>query len=80
MKLSFVRVAVKGFVDAEDYETLQCYVCILFDKSLIDEKDFKSVGMCRQYLFISKQRSIENCPPTCDALLLHSKRAVLQTR
>ena len=36
------------------------------------------VNLCIKYLFTKKQRSIDGCPPTKNALMQHVRRAMFQ--
>ena len=36
------------------------------------------MNAARQFLFVQKERTLENCPPTNDAFLQHVKRAIYQ--
>ena len=58
----------------EDINIIEGFVCKMYERNTI----FNDVNKCRRYLFASKSRSSELCPPTYDALLEHIKRAQLQ--
>ena len=54
---------------------LERFVVLLYDR----RGSSMSVNDARRWVFTMKGRSIENCPPTSDALLQHIRRAVLQS-
>ena len=60
----------------DDFQNLERYVILLYDRS----STLENVNECRKELFTKKGRSIDNLPPTRDALFQHSKRALLQAR
>ena len=54
--------------------TLQRFTVLLYDSSY----DCDNVNTARKKLFSSKGKTVENIPPTFDALLQHTRRAVYQ--
>jgi len=56
-------------------KTLERFVVVLYDCT----SDIMSVNDSRKYLFTFKSRSLENLPPTQEALRQHVKRATYQT-
>lgn len=61
------------FVDAS-FPVIERFVVLLYDRTSTDQE----VNVLRKHLFASKGRSLENIPPTKDALFQHIKRAVYQ--
>ena len=57
----------------EDLKNLEHYVVLLYDRS----SSLEEVDDCRRSLFTTKGRNIESIPPTKDALIQHSRRALL---
>jgi len=62
-------------VTTETSQVIERFVVLMYDKT--SESD--SVNVCRKELFARKNRSIENIPPTKNALELHIKRAIYQS-
>ena len=58
----------------EDIQSLETYVVMIYDRL----STLRSVNECRKTLFTKKGRNIESLPPTRDALIQHSRRALLQ--
>jgi len=56
-------------------KTLERFVVLLYDRT----SDIMSVNDSRKYLFTFKSRSLEDLPPTQEALRQHIKRATYQT-
>ena len=54
--------------------SIERFVSLLYDRTSTET----SVNKCRKVLFASKGRSLEGIPPTSDALLQHTKRAIYQ--
>lgn len=65
-----------GLLKEEDINSITRFVVLLYDR-LSDTDD---VNECRRSLFTKKARSVEQIPPTQDALLQHMKRATFQSR
>ena len=55
-------------VTTETSQVIERFVVVMYDKT--SESD--SVNVCRKELFARKNRSIENIPPTKNALELHN--------
>ena len=55
-------------------EIIEAFVCIMYDRGT----DTFAVNEARLQLFARKQRSYDAIPPTLDALMEHTKRAVYQ--
>ena len=58
----------------ELFPIIERYVSLLYDPTTL----LSSVNECRKSLFTARGRSLESIPPTQDALLLHTKRAIYQ--
>ena len=61
-------------VTDEDLKSLERHVILIYDKT----STLQDVNKCRKTLFAKKGGSIEALPPTKDALIQHSRRALLQ--
>ena len=57
------------------FNLVQRFVVLIYDRTC----PLDDVNLCRKYLFTKKQRSIDGCPPTKDALMQYVKRAMLQS-
>ena len=57
-----------------DIEIIEAFVCIIYDRGT----DTFAVNKARLELFARKQRPYDALPPTLDALIQHTKRAVYQ--
>ena len=57
-----------------DIQMIERFVVLLYDRA----GSSSSVNFARRWLFTKKGRTIDNCPPTSDALRQHIQRAVLQ--
>ena len=55
--------------------TIERFVVLLYDRASAD----MDVNAARRILFAQKGREIDKIPPTRDALVLHTKRAIIQT-
>ena len=66
--------ALPEVVDYSSLEVIERFVVLLYDRT----SNFTKVNEARQELFGKKSRTLENIPPTQEALLQHTKRAVLQ--
>lgn len=62
-------------IQDEDFQMIEWFTVLMYDTT----STTRSVNECRRILFTKRNRSIENIPPTADALKLHVKRAILQT-
>lgn len=60
---------------SEIFEKLERYCVILYDRT----SSQSSVNSARRELFCKRNRAIENLPPTQDALINHTKRALYQS-
>lgn len=71
-------VSCSNFPSDQELEELlpaiERYVTLLYDPTSL----LISVNECRKALFATKGRSLEAIPPTHDALLQHTKRAIYQ--
>lgn len=76
MTEKFTLLSKKDSLDDDDMTSIQKYVVHVYDKN----SELELVNTCRRNLFIKKGRSVENCPPTLNALTLHTLRAMLQSR
>ena len=56
------------------FQSLKHYTVVLYDKT----SSLESVDEARRELFCQKNRTMENIPPTQDAVLQHSKRVSYQ--
>ena len=61
-------------IDDVHFKALQRFVVLMYDRS----SPCQNVNQCRRILYTRRNRSIENIPPTADALLQHTLRAALQ--
>ena len=61
-------------MESEIFKLLQRFVILMYDRN----SNLESVNEARRELFCKQGRNLENLPPTEDALLLHSKRAIFQ--
>ena len=61
-------------VEAQHFQRLEHFTVILYDKT----SDLEFVDEARRELFCYKNRTMENIPPTQDALLQHCKRVGYQ--
>ena len=71
---TFVRLSSLCPLSASDIEVIERYVILLYDKT----SACANVNDCRRQLFTQQGRMIDNCPPTQDALMQHTLRAILQ--
>ena len=58
-----------------DMRILEEFVVLMYDRTC----PVFTVNEGRKYLFTKLNRPIENCPPTLDSLIQHTKRAMLQS-
>lgn len=70
------RAASTHTISDEDLEVIQRFVILLYDRT----SACVDVNQSRRELFTKKNRTVENIPPTLDALRLHIKRASLQSK
>jgi hypothetical protein len=61
--------------DAWQINTLERFIIIVYERTSVLE----DINESRYQLFCKKNRSLENLPPTKDALLLHIQRAIYQS-
>ena len=61
-------------ISDDDFQSIERYVVLIYARSSILE----SVNDCRKALITKKGRNIESLPPTRDALIRHSMKALLQ--
>jgi hypothetical protein len=71
---SFSSKSDDHFIDDNSVKVLERYVCILYSKTT----ELSDVNECRRMMFTKKGRTVDNIPPTNNALLQHIKRAVYQ--
>ena len=62
-------------VNCKEFQLLERFTVIIY----CNTSNLVSVNEARRELFSQKNRTIENIPPTQEALLLHTLRAVYQT-
>ena len=76
---TFANLAVEPFLSIEDdskeVETLERFVIYMYIKS----SPLLKVNDARKEIFCKKNQSMENLPPTKNALIQHIKRSVYQT-
>ncbi|XP_071952428.1 uncharacterized protein [Antedon mediterranea] len=70
-----IWVAFGMGVNSSQFQLLEEFTCHLYDKT----STLRSVTKLRQDLFSRKARTMDNIPPTQDALLQHSNRSIYQT-
>ena len=58
----------------DDYKTLERFIVTLYSSTINTEE----VDVARRILFTTRSRSVENIPPTSEALKQHVKRSALQ--
>ena len=61
-------------VDCQEFQMLERFTVVIYDKT----STLVSVNEARKELFCQKNTTMENIPPTQQALLQHTKRAVYQ--
>jgi hypothetical protein len=61
-------------LDTQQFQTLEHFTIIIYDKT----SSLQAVNEARRELFCQKNRTMENIPPTKEALLQHAKRASYQ--
>ena len=61
-------------ISSENVSVLQKFVIRMYDSSI----ECHTVNEARKKLFAKKGKSVENIPPTLDALVQHTRRAVFQ--
>ncbi|KAG1677784.1 Amiloride-sensitive sodium channel subunit beta [Nymphon striatum] len=75
---TFVYIASNPFemldVTSRHFEQLERYCIILYDKT----SSLTSMNDTRKELFCKRNKTMENLPPTQDALINHTKRALYQ--
>ncbi|KAG1707491.1 Degenerin del-1 [Nymphon striatum] len=75
---AFVYIASNPFemldVTSRHFEQLERYCIILYDKT----SSLTSMNDTRKELFCKRNKTMENLPPTQDALINHTKRALYQ--
>ena len=73
---TFSRLStVSTEISDEDLAMIQRFVILLYDRS----SSCDNVNSARRFLFTKKGRSIDNCPPTLNALMQHIYRAIYQS-
>ncbi len=79
MTYAFTRISLRLYtaveVDAQDFQLLECFSVVLYDKA----SDLEHVDEVRKELVCQKGITMETLPPTQDALLQHCKRVVYQS-
>ena len=70
---TFAWLSSGGPLTASDLQVLERYVVLMYDRTC----PVVTVNECQ--VFTQLGRMIENCPPTQDALIQHTKRAMLQS-
>ena len=75
---AFLAVRNKPFeeikIESEEFKLLEQFTILLYDKNSTEE----CINHARRELFSKKGRSLENIPPTKDALLQHIFRVIYQ--
>ena len=75
---AFMFVAQNPFTDLDKesyhFKLLERYTVVLYDKS----SDVEWVDEARKILYCQKEKTMENIPPTQDALLQHTRRVIYQ--
>ena len=75
---TFASLSTSPFINIEEdshlFQVLQRYVVIMYSKS----SNIEFVDEARMEFFCQKNKTMENIPPTADALLQHVKRAIYQ--
>ena len=66
---------VDGVLSGNSISAIERFVCLMYDKTTY----ISNVNDCRRMLFTKKSRTVDNIPPTRNALILHIKRAVYQS-
>ena len=72
---AFINLSQNDSIQENDLQLIERYVVLLYDKM----SPLMTVNECRRELFSHKCRPIESCPPTCNELIQHVKRAMLQS-
>lgn len=72
---TFARLSSISDILDNDLKTIEMFVVSMYDMSC----PVWTVNECRKYLFCKKGKSIDNCPPSLDALVQHIKRAMVQS-
>lgn len=76
---AFSNIALNPYKDMNeldnDFELLEHYTVVLYDNTIYQEY----VNNACKELFCQKNKTIDNIPPTLDALLHHSKHAACPT-
>ena len=62
-------------LDSQHFQILEHFTVLLYDKT----SSLESVNEVRRVLFCQRNKTMENIPPTQDALIQHTKRAAYQT-
>jgi len=74
MALSILSDSPSSDILSECFRPLDRFVLLLYDRT----NRTSSVNELRKVLFSPKGRSLEEIPPSADALFQHAKRAILQ--
>ena len=69
----FIKLSSLPELVEEDISIIQRYFIVTYNRS-----SPPSINECRRDLFTKKKRTLENIPPTEDALVQHLKRSMLQ--
>ena len=72
---AFINLTQKDIIQENDFQLIECYVVLLYDKT----SPLTSVNECHRDFFSKKCPPIESWPPMCNALIQHTKRAMLQS-
>lgn len=72
---AFINLSENDFIQESDLKLIERFVVLMYDKT----SPLMTVNECRRDLFTKKCRPIESCPPTYNALVQHTKRAMLQS-
>ena len=68
------RLSATEVLTEDDVSLIERFVILLYDVT----SSVSDINTCRRELFTRKGRSVENIPPTKDALSQHIRRAMLQ--
>ncbi|KAG5900219.1 hypothetical protein JTB14_008101 [Gonioctena quinquepunctata] len=68
------QMASAVIVTEEDFIQIQLFTVLMYD----DNSQTETLNECRRVLYTQKNRSVENIPPTAEALRQHLRQAMLQ--
>ena len=73
---AFVEMTSNGSLSKESEQAPERFVILMYDRTI----SCVDINLSRKELFTKKGRSMENIPPTKDALVLHIRRSELQAK